>query len=71
MANPEDAIQVRNRYIGDTRAPVEMRTSGISASARNLSYADGILLSSLLGNNIPTPAPRAAGRKRGSRKPGP
>ena len=51
MANPEDAIQVRNRYIGDTHAPVGMRTSGTSASARNLIYADGILLSSLLGNN--------------------
>ena len=57
MATPEDSIkympsiQVRNRYIGDTNAPVGMRTSGTSASARNLIYADGILLSSLLGNN--------------------
>ncbi len=57
LANPEDAIknlpsiQVRSRYIGDTNAPVGMRTSGTSASARNLIYADGILLSSLLGNN--------------------
>ncbi|MBN9133961.1 MAG: TonB-dependent receptor [Nitrosospira multiformis] len=57
LANPEDAIkympsiQVRKRYIGDTNAPVGMRTSGTSASARNLIYADGILLSSLLGNN--------------------
>ena len=57
LANTEDAIkylpsiQVRNRYIGDTNAPVGMRTSGTSASARNLIYADGILLSSLLGNN--------------------
>ncbi|HET7061366.1 MAG TPA: TonB-dependent receptor [Nitrosospira sp.] len=57
LANPEDAlkylpsIQVRTRYIGDTNAPVGMRTSGTSASARNLIYADGILLSSLLGNN--------------------
>ena len=45
------SIQVRRRYIGDTNAPVGMRTSGTSASARNLIYADGILLSSLLGNN--------------------
>jgi iron complex outermembrane receptor protein len=45
------SIQVRSRYIGDTNAPVGMRTSGTSASARNLIYADGILLSSLLGNN--------------------
>ena len=57
LATPEDAIkympsiQVRSRYIGDTNAPVGMRTSGTSASARNLIYADGILLSSLLGNN--------------------
>ena len=45
------SIQVRRRYIGDTNAPVGMRTSGTSASARTLIYADGILLSSLLGNN--------------------
>ncbi|WP_227869204.1 TonB-dependent receptor [Nitrosospira lacus] len=57
MMQAEDAIkympsvQVRNRYIGDTNAPVGTRTSGTSASARNLIYADGILLSSLLGNN--------------------
>ncbi len=57
MMQAEDAIkympsiQVRNRYIGDTNAPVGTRTSGTSASARSLIYADGILLSSLLGNN--------------------
>jgi iron complex outermembrane recepter protein len=57
LMSTEDAIkympsvQVRSRYIGDTNAPVGMRTSGTSASARNLIYADGILLSSLLGNN--------------------
>ncbi len=57
MMQTEDAIkylpsvQVRNRYIGDTNAPIGTRTSGTSASARNLIYADGILLSSLLGNN--------------------
>ncbi|PTR05552.1 iron complex outermembrane receptor protein [Nitrosospira sp. Nsp5] len=57
MMQTEDAIkylpsvQVRNRYIGDTNAPVGTRTSGTSASARSLIYADGILLSSLLGNN--------------------
>lgn len=65
LANPEDAIkympsiQVRTRYIGDTNTPVGMRTSGTSASARNLIYADGILLSSLLGNNnVNTGSPR-------------
>ncbi len=45
------SIQVRRRYIGDTNAPVGWRTSGTGASARGLIYADGILLSSLLGNN--------------------
>jgi iron complex outermembrane receptor protein len=45
------SIQVRKRYIGDTTAPVGWRTSGTSQSARGLIYADGIMLSSLLGNN--------------------
>jgi len=45
------SIQVRKRYIGDTNAPVGWRTSGTSQSARGLIYADGVLLSSLLGNN--------------------
>ncbi|MFZ2405019.1 MAG: TonB-dependent receptor [Methylobacter sp.] len=45
------SIQVRKRYIGDTNAPVGWRTSGTSASARGLIYADGIILSSLLANN--------------------
>lgn len=45
------SIQVRKRYIGDTNAPVGWRTSGTGQSARGLIYADGVLLSSLLGNN--------------------
>jgi iron complex outermembrane receptor protein len=45
------SITVRSRYIGDTNAPVAWRTSGTGMSARGLIYADGILLSSLLGNN--------------------
>jgi iron complex outermembrane receptor protein len=45
------SVQVRKRYIGDTNAPVGWRTSGTSSSARGLIYADGIMLSSLLGNN--------------------
>ncbi|MSP27644.1 MAG: TonB-dependent receptor [Methylococcales bacterium] len=45
------SIQVRKRYIGDTNAPVGWRTSGTGLSARGLIYADGIQLSSLLGNN--------------------
>ncbi|MGZ4959268.1 MAG: TonB-dependent receptor [Methylomonas sp.] len=57
VMNTEDAIKylpnilVRKRYIGDKEMPVSMRTSGTSASARSLIYADGIMLSSLLGNN--------------------
>lgn len=57
MTGAEDAIkympsiQVRQRYIGDTNAPVGTRTSGMASSARTLIYADGILISSLLGNN--------------------
>jgi iron complex outermembrane receptor protein len=45
------SITVRKRYAGDTNAPVAWRTSGTGLSARGLIYADGILLSSLLGNN--------------------
>ncbi len=45
------SITVRKRYVGDTNAPVAWRTSGTGSSARGLIYADGILLSSLLGNN--------------------
>jgi iron complex outermembrane receptor protein len=45
------SITVRKRYSGDTNAPVAWRTSGTGMSARGLIYADGILLSSLLGNN--------------------
>jgi iron complex outermembrane receptor protein len=45
------SIQVRKRYIGDTNMPVGWRTSGTGASARGLIYADGVILSSLLGNN--------------------
>jgi iron complex outermembrane receptor protein len=45
------SIQVRSRYIGDTNAPVGWRTSGTGMSARGLVYADGVMLSSLLGNN--------------------
>ncbi len=57
VVNTEDAIKylpnimVRKRYIGDKEMPVSMRTSGTGSSARSLIFADGILLSSLLGNN--------------------
>ena len=45
------SIQVRQRYIGDTNAPVGWRTSGTSQSARGLIYTDGVMLSNPLGNN--------------------
>ena len=45
------SIQVRQRYIGDTNAPVGWRTSGTGMSARGLIYTDGVMLSNPLGNN--------------------
>ncbi|HEX3138434.1 MAG TPA: Plug domain-containing protein, partial [Rhizobacter sp.] len=53
----EDALKyfpsllVRKRYIGDyNHAVLSTRASGTGNSARSLVYADGILLSNLLGN---------------------
>lgn len=60
----EDAVKylpslvVRRRHIGDTQAPVATRTSGVGASARSLIYADGVLLSALIGNNNTSASPR-------------
>ena len=57
VRNAEDALRylpsllVRKRHIGDTQAPIATRTSGVGASARSLIYADGVLLSALIGNN--------------------
>lgn len=62
--NVEDTVKylpslvVRKRHIGDTQAPLATRTSGVGASARSLIYADGALLSSLIGNNNTTASPR-------------
>ena len=45
------SLNVRKRYIGDyDHAVLASRASGTSNSARSLVYADGILLSNLLGN---------------------
>jgi iron complex outermembrane receptor protein len=52
------AIFVRRRHIGDTQAPITTRTSGVGASARSLIYADGVLLSALIGNNNANASPR-------------
>jgi iron complex outermembrane recepter protein len=62
--NVEDTLKylpsliVRKRHIGDTQAPLATRTSGLGSSARSLVYADGVLLSPLIGNNNTTASPR-------------
>jgi iron complex outermembrane receptor protein len=64
VRNTEDALRylpslfVRKRHIGDTQAPLATRTSGVGASARSLVYADGVLLSALIGNNNSFASPR-------------
>ena len=61
---PEDVLRympnvlVRARHIGDTQEPVTTRTSGVGASARSLIYVDGILISSLIGNNNTSASPK-------------
>lgn len=66
VVNTEDflkylpSVLVRKRHIGDTQAPIATRTSGVGASARSLIYADGILLSALIGNNNTSASPRWA-----------
>jgi len=52
------SLVVRKRHIGDTQSPLATRTSGVGASARSLIYADGALLSSLIGNNNTSASPR-------------
>ncbi|HVF94080.1 MAG TPA: TonB-dependent receptor [Sphingomonas sp.] len=62
--NVEDTLKylpsliVRKRHIGDSQAPLATRTSGLGASARSLIYADGALLSALIGNNNTSASPR-------------
>ncbi len=64
VVTPEDTLRyvpnvlIRQRHIGDTQAPVTTRTSGVGASARSLIYVDGILLSSLIGNNNTSASPK-------------
>jgi iron complex outermembrane receptor protein len=52
------SLLVRRRHVGDTQAPLATRTSGVGSSARSLVYADGVLLSALIGNNNSTASPR-------------
>ncbi|MDB5439085.1 MAG: putative TonB-dependent siderophore receptor, partial [Caulobacteraceae bacterium] len=64
LTNAEDALRyfpsllVRKRHVGDTQAPLATRTSGLGSSARSLVYADGVLLSALIGNNNSFASPR-------------
>ena len=52
------SLLVRKRNPGDTQAPLATRTSGLGASARSLIYADGALLSALIGSNNGIASPR-------------
>jgi len=64
LVTPEDTLKylpnilIRQRHIGDTQAPVTTRTSGVGASARSLIYVDGVLISSLIGNNNASASPK-------------
>lgn len=49
------SLQVRERYIGDRNGIIASRTAGTLSSAQTLLYADGILLSNLLGNSFAYP----------------
>lgn len=66
VVNTEDALKylpsliVRKRNFGDQYAPLATRTSGLGQSARSLIYADGFLLSALIGNNNGNASPRWA-----------
>ena len=52
------SLVIRQRHIGDTQAPLATRTSGLGSSARSVIYADGALLSALIGNNNTIASPR-------------
>jgi iron complex outermembrane receptor protein len=64
VTTPEDTLRylpsllVRQRHIGDTQSPVATRTAGVGASARSLIYVDGMLISSLIGNNNTSASPK-------------
>ena len=61
VINVEDSLKyapslfIRKRYIGDRNGIIATRTSGSTQSARSLVYADGLLLSNLLGNTFGFP----------------
>lgn len=49
------SVEVRERYIGDRNGIMATRTTGTVSSAESLVYADGVLLSNLLGNSYSYP----------------
>ncbi|HTI17450.1 MAG TPA: TonB-dependent receptor [Trinickia sp.] len=55
--NTEDALKylpnlaIRKRFVGDPNSLIAVRGTSNTQSARGLVYADGLLLSNLLGNN--------------------
>jgi len=61
--NTEDMLKyapsllVRKRHYGDNQDPIATRTSGVGASARNLVFVDGILVSAPIGNNNTSASP--------------
>ncbi len=61
VVNSEDVLQympnlaVRKRFIGDLNSIIAVRGTSNSQSARGLVYADGLLLSNLLGNSYSFP----------------
>lgn len=61
VVNTEDVLKympnlaVRKRFIGDLNSIIAVRGTSNTQSARGLVYADGLLLSNLLGNNYSFP----------------
>lgn len=61
VINTEDALKyapnlhVRKRYIGDNNGVVSVRSTSSRQSARTLVYADGLMLSNLLGSDFSFP----------------
>ena len=49
------SIQVRERFIGDRNGIIATRTAGTLSSAQSMLFADGVLLSNLLGNSFGYP----------------
>ncbi|MCY1251980.1 Ferric enterobactin receptor [compost metagenome] len=61
VVNTEDALKyapnlaVRKRFIGDMNSIISVRSTSSRQSARGLVYADGLLLSNLLGSDFSFP----------------